>query len=108
MTTTTDRIESISRRISGEYVSNRVTISPHLQRWGWVDGVPTAEIRQARVRRTREDLALLVGVNNLQVEWTLEGRLGLMKALRARGEDYRQYYKYGSRLRPAKRPQPLP
>ena len=100
---TQDRTLMISRRLDC-FMSSRI-ISTHLERWGWLDGVAIEEVRRVRVRRTREDLRLLMEVNNLQVEGTLEMRLGLKKAL---GQHYRTHYKYGSRLRPAQRPRPLP
>lgn len=85
-------------------------IGDHNARWNWMDGVSTIEEREAaRVRRTRYDLREVVNINHLAVEWTINGRLGLMKALnKQRAGSYREYYKYGSRLRPSVRPVPLP
>jgi hypothetical protein len=81
-------------------------ISTHNQRWNWTDGVLSSEVDSVRIYRVRQDLRVITSVNNLGVEWTLQGRLSLLKALGR--VQYRSHYKYGSRLRPASRLVPLP
>lgn len=101
------RMEILSRRISGISVNNRGgTLSTHLQRWGWMDGVE--DVNSCRVYRTRQDLKLLLeSSNNFAVEWDLEGRLSVFKSRKSKGLP--QPHLIGAtRLRPARRPVALP
>lgn len=99
-------MEIVSRRISGASVNNRGgTLCTHNQRWGWLDGIGLMDVDACRIYRTRKDLHVLVEFEaNFKLGWNLQGRLSLWK-----GKKSNYPHKWdGIRLRPAKRPVPLP
>lgn len=104
--TAAEKAEIISRNLDRlvEAAGLANKIHTHTQRWR-VDGVKNIEA--TRVHRTRQDLRGFIGATNqYNVEWTLQCRALLLKQLSKAA--YQQHYKYGCRLRPAKRPVPLP
>lgn len=82
-------------------------ISPHHQRWGWLDGVAPADVTAARIARTRDALRVVVDARKAYApEGTLKERLELIRQLPA--DQKRLTKTWGVRLRPAPRSVSLP
>lgn len=82
-------------------------ISPHHQRWGWLDGVDPADVTAARIARTRAALQVVVDARGVYApEGTLQGRLELLRQLHPSLRRDRKAW--GVRLRPAPRAVRLP